>query len=155
MSADRGKKLESDFAKVCKKYAEKIAFAWFRFPDAHAGSRKTSPADFQTAYSGRVRMVEVKETATEGRIPYANIKPDQIARMRLWGLAGVPGYVLICHTKSGTYRVLPTMYFFERDESKGSWFFTEESILPFCTEKRDFRQVFNTCEEAFKFIQGI
>lgn len=129
-AADRGKGLESEFRNECKKYERMSRFAFHRYPDLRAGSRVPAPADFQTCYNGQLRLVELKETLTEGRLPYANFDKDQVARMRLWDMAGGESWVIVLHKKSGLYRALRVDYFRERKEKQGSWFFEMESEAP-------------------------
>lgn len=123
---ERGKKLESDFRAVCKKFAMKANFDFHRYPDAKAGSMVDAPADFHTLRSGLLRVIECKETEHLNRLPYANFDSGQVARMRRAILAGAEGWVIIHHTKDKLYRALPVERFYERAEKGsgvGSWFF--------------------------------
>ena len=122
-AADRGKSLEERFKAMCKHYEKSANFASHRFPDARAGSFVTAPSDFQTCYNSKLRLIECKEVSFDNRLPYGNFKSDQVARMRLWQLAGAGAWVLIYHTGIKLYRVLPIDRFLVRDPSKGSWFF--------------------------------
>lgn len=120
-TADRGKKLEAEFKAACSTYQAQVNFAFHRFPDAHAGSRVPTLADYQTCYKGVLRLVELKETTNDARLPYGNFKPDQVARMRLWAMAGAESWVIVKHTKTGTYRALQVQNFIKREEGRGSW----------------------------------
>ena len=143
-TADRGKKLEADFRKVCKVYADRANFEFHRFPDAKSGSLVVAPADFQTLYASKFRLVECKEVSFDNRLPYKNFSPDQVARMRKWQLAGGASWVLISHTEAKLYRVLPAEFFKNRPDGQASWFF--EEVTGFVT---------NSLEEAFKYIHGM
>lgn len=144
--ADRGKSLEQRFRALCKEQENRQGFAFHRFPDARAGSRKEAPADYQTMSDGIFRLIECKECKYDGRLPYGNFDKAQVGRMRLWALAGKStaqgrGFVLVHHTTKDNYTVAKVENFIERKEGKGSWFFNE---MP--------HQVFATLEEAFNYI---
>lgn len=152
VAANRGKYAEGQFRKVCKECEGKANFAFHRFPDAHSGSMVTAPADFQTLYAGRMRLIEVKETKETNRLPYNNFASDQVARMRMWALAGAESWVLVYHTETKLYRLFAAEQFLERQEGSGSWFFeqgrTKSMPLKPYTEGTNLREVFN-------FIHGM
>lgn len=140
--ANKGKSLESRFKALCEVYEGKAKFSAHRFPDAHAGSRVPTLADFQTLYAGKLRLVECKEVAFDHRLPHKNFRSDQVARMRKWQLAGAESWVLIHHTTGNFYRVLPVDRFLDRSTG-GSWKFTAEE--GFVTDNLD---------SAFRHIHG-
>lgn len=145
-AADRGKSLETRFRALCLTSEGRQDFAFHRFPDARAGSKKEAPADFQTMFAGVFRLIECKECKFDNRLPYANFDKAQVARMRLWSLAGKSkgqglGVVLIHHTTGDFYTVADVAHFVERDKAKGSWFM---DTIP---HKR-----FETLTEAYKHI---
>lgn len=122
-ASNRGKYAEGKFRDACKLFEKSAKFAFHRFPDAHAGSMVTAPADFQTMTAGQLRMVEVKETAEVSRLPHTNFATDQVARMRLWELAGAESWVVVYHTKTKLYRCFRIESFVDRAEGAASWFF--------------------------------
>lgn len=150
MHANRGKYAEGKFRDACKSF-QVAEFNYHRYPDAHGGSRVAAPADFMTLYKGTMNLVEVKETEQERRLPYGNFAPDQIARMRAWGLAGARGFVVVYHAKTKLYRLFDLLPFHDRDESRGSWFFEDppkgatltESILVSKSIKDIFNAIHN------------
>lgn len=101
------------------KNAEKADTAFMRMPDAHAGSLVTTPADFLTCRQGRLTLLEVKEVAHATRLPHKNVKPDQLARMRMWKMAGAHAWVLVCHMPMKLWRCVPIEEFIEK--TGGSW----------------------------------
>ena len=137
--ADRGKSLEANFKKQCQALQSLAAFAFYRFPDAHSGSLQTVPADYQTCWAGKLRLIELKETATVGRLPYKNLGADQNARLRLWGLAGAESFILIRETKTEQYLVFAPEAFLDRSQG-ASWFFKE--MQPLFTSS-DLKSAFN------------
>jgi penicillin-binding protein-related factor A (putative recombinase) len=153
MSAgNRGKYAESKFRDECKFYENQQNFAFHRFPDAHAGSMVSAPADFQTCYKGVLRLIEVKETEQDNRLPYNNFAPDQVARMRMWQLAGGESWVLVYHKNTKVWRVFKVDQFVDRREDQGSWFFDKgrgaKEILQAETESLSLKGV-------FRFIHGM
>lgn len=140
--ANRGKSLEQRFKALCGVKEAKASFSSYRFPDAHSGSRAVVPADMMTMWDGQLHMVELKEVAHATRLPYKNFRPDQVARMRKWQLAGAKSLVLIHHTAADVYRVLPVDYFLDRPEGQASWQLGEDGHL------------FKLLENAFNFIHG-
>lgn len=142
MTANRGKYAERKFSECCTKAAKRADFAFYRFPDALAGSLKSAPGDFMTMKAGKLRLVEVKETAYPERLPYQNLDALQASRMAMWEMAGAHECkVLIYHTETKLWRVHDLSVFLERPNTKASWFFKDNP-----------GQVFKKVEEAFEFI---
>ncbi len=117
-TANRGKVAET----LVKKHLAAITrqdFAWNRLPDAHAGSRQPTLADFLLINKGQPILLEVKEVAHDYRLPVGNFKLENRARMRIFQLAGAKCVVLIYHSTTKVWRCLPLDYFGTQDT--GSW----------------------------------
>ena len=133
-ASNRGKWAETEVKKFLKKM-EVANCAHHRFPDAHAGSFVTAPADFMFLQAGKFRLLEVKEVDHEFRLPYANFAPEQVARMRMWQAAGAHAWVLVYHKPVGGWRLIPAEWFLNRpklsDSGKpiGSWVLTEFPLM--------------------------
>lgn len=125
-AANRGKYAEAEVKKLLKKL-ESSNCTHHRFPDAHAGSFVSSPADFMILQDGKLRLLEVKQVQHDFRLPYGNFALDQIARMRNWEAAGADAWVLVCFMPSKTWRLLRLEYFTARPlktaagKAVGSW----------------------------------
>jgi hypothetical protein len=124
-TANRGKWAEGR-VRDWLKAAEKADTAFHRFPDAHAGSLVTTPSDFLTCRQGRLTLLEVKEVQHSTRLPHKNFAPDQIARMRMWKMAGAHTWVLVCHMPVKVWRCVPLDTFMER--TGGSWVLDEYEL---------------------------
>ena len=146
MAANRGKYAEGKFREMCKLYEKSASFAFHRFPDAHAGSLVTAPADFQTLFDSQLRMIEVKETKEIARLPYNNFASDQVARMRLWQLAGAESWVIVYHTETKLYRCFRLESFYVREEGQASWFFAgnKPNIVKAVAESLKLEDIFRT-----------
>jgi hypothetical protein len=99
----------------------------YRFPDARAGSFTVTPCDFMFMREGKLTLLEVKEVEHAHRLPHRNFSPDQVARMRVWALAGANANVIVFHSTLNQWRVIPIYYFLQRDA--GSWSLTEYPLL--------------------------
>lgn len=128
----RGKWAEGRLKAHFKKL-ENATAAHFRFPDARSGSLQTAPADFAFLRDGKLYLIEVKEVHHDFRLPHGNFRSDQVARMRLWEAAGATSLVLIFHSTTAKWRVLPASFFVERHG--GSW---DLSRFPLMDEKSAF-----------------
>ena len=121
-TANRGKYAES----AVRKYLNSLnlqTLAWYRLPDAHAGSFTPSLADFIIINDGQPILLEVKEVAHDYRLPVGNFKLENRARMRLFQEAGCRCEVLIYHSTTKKWRRQPLDYFSTLDS--GSWDFRE------------------------------
>ena len=133
-AANRGKYAEGEVKKFLKKM-EAANCTHHRFPDAHAGSFVTAPADFMFIQAGKFRLLEVKEVNHETRLAYGNFSPEQVNRMRMWNLAGADTWVLVYHTPLKAWRLIPAGWFLNRptlsDSGKpiGSWVLTEFPLM--------------------------
>lgn len=121
-SSNRGKFAESEVKKWMTKRSDADAGFWFyRYPDPHAGSLQSVPADFGVLLKGAPHLVEVKEVkitaATSRRLPQANFSADKVARIRKFCMAGGEGWVVVCHMPAQEWRVVPIYVFFERQAS--------------------------------------
>jgi hypothetical protein len=93
--------------------------AFYRLPDAHAGSLQATLADFLLMLSGKIYLIEVKQTAHKFRLPHTNFAKDQVARQRVWKDAGATSLVLIYHSSLDQWRGYDVERFVER--VGGSW----------------------------------
>ena len=126
-SANRGRKAES-LVKKKLTALEAANFAHYRLPDTHAGSFTRTLADFMFVKEGKLILLEVKETVHEFRLPYGNLKVEQIATLRAWKSAGARGHVLIYHSTTKLWRAADISWFFlnykkvsETGKPIGSW----------------------------------
>lgn len=117
--ADRGKDAESIINKVLIKLALRADTAFYRLPDARAGSRRPTLSDYFMMHKGVTFLLEVKEIEHEYRLPHKNFEKDQVARMRRFKFAGAKTYVLIYHSTLDKWRC-SELDFFEAREG-GSW----------------------------------
>ena len=120
-AANRGKWAESEVKKeLAKLSAASSQFAFYRLPDARAGSLQATLSDFLILVGGTLVLLEVKEVAHDYRLNYTNFSPSQVARQRLWEAAGAVGLVAVAHSTNKLWRVLPLERFLVR-ESGASW----------------------------------
>lgn len=125
----RGKIAEAVVMQTLKKFADRHhCFTFNRVQDARtAGGRGTAAiGDFQAFYSGQGKgsrnfVIEVKEVAHAYRLSYNNFDAGQIARMRIRELAGSIALVLVYHSPTKLWRILPLSLFYTREEGAGSW----------------------------------
>lgn len=120
---DRGKSAEKEAKKILNLWDKQADFAYYRLPDARAGSKAPTLADFLLMDSGVMRLLEVKEVAHDFRLPYQNFAVDKVARMKKFVWAGAKGTVWVYSTTTDEWRTMPGEFFFDRDTSKpsGSW----------------------------------
>ena len=116
---DRGKSAEGLLKDYLEKRSRQQSFAHMRLPDAHAGSLVATLADFMVLQDGRFQLIECKSTRQEHRLPHANFDTGQVARMRIWQLAGANCFVMIYHEMLGLWRSYSLDYFVTR--TGGSW----------------------------------
>lgn len=121
-SANRGKvaegKVKKELELVCtlaNADYEKITDAF----SSRGGASASRPGDFLAFQEGRAFLLEVKEVAHDFRLPRANFKVDQRARLMKRHYAGCHCYVLIRSSTTDLWRMLPVTYF--GTESAGSW----------------------------------
>ena len=119
-TANRGKHAESLLKLYLTKLAKQADTAFFRLPDAHSGAFTPTLADFLLLNKGQLYLIECKQVNHPTRLPYANFKDSQVARMRVWQLAGAQAIVLIYHTPLDAWRGLPLDHFLDRSQG-GSW----------------------------------
>lgn len=129
-AANRGKWAEGK-VRVYLQSLETAKLAFHRFPDAHAGSLVATPADFLVCRSARLTLLEVKEVQHEYRLNHKNFALDQMARMRMWKLAGAEAYVAVCFMPSKTWRILDVDYFVNREGA--SWDMRDIPTVPLST----------------------
>lgn len=127
-TGDRGKSAESKVRAACVRRAEQSNFAFYRWPDARAGSFAVTPADFLIVAKGEACLLEVKEVAHEFRLAHKNFSTDQAARMSLFAHAGASSWVLIHFTKSKLWRIVPLGMLQVR--SGGSWDLSNHPTFP-------------------------
>jgi len=126
--ADRGKFAEGEVRKYLQAQVAKGPTAFLRLPDAHAGSRTETICDFLVCSSGRPILIEVKEVDHASRLPHKNFDVGQVARMRLWEIAGAKAVVCIYFKPIQAWRILPLSLFIER--TGGSWQLADYSTQP-------------------------
>lgn len=117
---NRGKQAETLLKAHFAKLAKQADTAFYRLPDAHSGAFTPTLADFLLLNKGQLYLIECKQVNHTHRLPYANFKDSQVARMRVWGLAGAKPIVLIYHTPLDAWRGLPLDHFLDRSQG-GSW----------------------------------
>lgn len=118
-AANRGKRGEALLRTHLNKLNSQICSAFYRLPDAHAGSKMATLADFLYMCKGRLHLLECKETAHDFRLPHGNFDKDQVARQRIWKDAGAVSLVLIYHTGLELWRGYDIDRFITREG--GSW----------------------------------
>ena len=134
VAANRGKYAEGEVKKFLKKM-EAANCTHHRFPDAHAGSMVTAPADFMVIQAGKFRLLEVKQVEHDFRLPYGNFNPEQVNRMHMWNLAGADTWVLVYHVPLKAWRLIPAEWFLNRPKLSasgkpvGSWVLDEFPLM--------------------------
>lgn len=118
-AANRGKWAEGEFRRECEDRAVLAAFNFMRLPDAHAGSFQPTTADFLLGFRGRGHFVEIKEVDHAFRLPAKNLKPEQVARLRSWEMAGLQAHILVA-----CMQLKPSPY---RRNSSALWRYTTPS----------------------------
>lgn len=111
MSANRGKYAEGKVKGFLQKQSELSSLCYWRLPDAHAGSMTPTLADFLLLSNASMHLWEIKETQYADRLPYGNFKVENVARMTMWENAGAKCLVIVYHTSSKCYRILPLEFF--------------------------------------------
>lgn len=119
MAANRGKSAEDKLKKYLTERGTRTDFTWSRWPDAHAGSLQVALSDFIFMQKGKLYLLECKSTLHEYRLPHGNFDTGQVARMRMWQLAGATSFVMLYHEKLDAWRSRPIEYFNTREG--GSW----------------------------------
>lgn len=112
----RGEKLFKDYLTTLSLYTDT---AFYRLPDAHAGSMQATLADFLLMRRGKLHLIEVKETRHDFRLPHGNFDIGQVARQRMWKDAGANSLVLIFHSGLSLWRGYDIDRFIKREG--GSW----------------------------------
>ena len=119
----RGKWAEAEVKKKLALYGGFSSFASLRLPDARAGSRQVTLADFMVMHKAQHSLLEVKEVSKhEYRLPHQNFDELKVSRMRSWAMAGSVGHVLVCFmpgARTAIWRYAPIEYFLTR--TGGSW----------------------------------
>lgn len=120
---ERGKKSESRIQEWLAAFDEAhIDFDWYRFPDARAagGRAQAAPADYEWFYHGHFGLIEVKELAHDFRLPAKNVKLHQISRAKKRIKAGGQAHMIVHHTTTGMWRLVPMEFFFNKVDQP-SW----------------------------------
>lgn len=119
----RGKWSEAEVRKRLNLYSGYSSFAAFRLPDARAGSRQPTLADFMTMHQAQYGLLEVKEVEKHDyRLPHQNFDELKVGRIRAWQMAGAAAHVVVCWrpgAKTAIWRHAPIDYFLKREG--GSW----------------------------------
>lgn len=116
----RGKYAEKETAAMLKKLGSSASFVSYRLPDARSGSFQATLADFLVVFEGIPLLLEVKQVAHDFRLNYNNFNSSQVARQRLWKLAGSISLVLVFHSTTKMWRCLEIESFLDRSVG-GSW----------------------------------
>jgi hypothetical protein len=117
--SSRGKVAEALLRKHLQSLCVSTDMAWHRLPDAHSGSLQATLADFFFINKGSFFLLECKEVAHTYRLPHGNFDPAQVARMRLFKLAGAGALVLVYSSTTKLWRGYDIDRFIER--TGGSW----------------------------------
>lgn len=117
--ANRGKEAEALVKKRLEHLAKSANFVWYRPPDMRGGHRQEALADFMTLDSGVLTLIEVKQVQHDYRLPHSSVGVGQVARLRMWELAGASCYILVYHSTTRLWRAARAGYFSER--LGGSW----------------------------------
>lgn len=117
---NRGKQAEGILKLHLTKLAKQADTAFYRLPDAHSGAFTPTLADFLLMHKSQLYLIECKQVNHTCRLPFSNFKDSQVARMRMWQLAGAQAIVLIYHTPLDAWRGLPLDHFLDRSQG-GSW----------------------------------
>jgi hypothetical protein len=141
--ASRGKTAERLIKKKLVSL-EAANFCHARWPDRRAGSFVAALADFLVMRSSRLTLLEAKETQHEFRLPYGSFSDEQIARMRMWNMAGAQAHILVYSSSLKVWRAEDVDWFFrnkilktEAGKPVGSW---NLSGLPTITLDEYFRK---------------
>ncbi len=118
-TANRGKQAETLLKNHFAKLAKQTDTAFYRLPDAHAGAYTATLADFLLMHKSQLYLIECKQVNHAYRLPHANFKESQVARLRVWQLAGAKPIILVYHTPLDAWRGLPLEHFLTR--AGGSW----------------------------------
>ena len=124
-ASNRGKSAESKVATVLQKLSINLGVVYYRLPDARAGSLQATLADFLAIFFGVPALIEIKEVNHDYRLSYNNFNSSQVARQRLWKLAGAESFVLVHHSPSDTWRCLDIDCFLDRSVGS-SWDFRNQ-----------------------------
>jgi penicillin-binding protein-related factor A (putative recombinase) len=123
--ANRGKVGEGKLDKEFKKLDLSLPnFTYERIYDARSSMGKMANprcGDFVLYHQGRNLLLEVKEVAHDYRLPVGNFELDQRARMRKRQIAGSICGVIVYHSTTEVWRLMPLDWF--GTLNKGSWDF--------------------------------
>lgn len=118
-AANRGKSAESLVSRRLDALSNKVDTAFYRLPDARAGSLKATLADFLIMQRSEMTLLEVKEVDHAYRLPHKNFAVDKVSRMRRFKMAGAKAWVLVLFTPTGKWRLAELDFFLTREG--GSW----------------------------------
>lgn len=116
---NRGKRAENLLKVHLSKLSKQTDTTYHRLADAHAGSMAPTIADFLLLNKGQLYLIECKQVNHAYRLPHGSFNDSQIARMRVWQLAGANCLILVYHTPLDAWRGLPLDYFLTK--TGGSW----------------------------------
>lgn len=120
----QGKSSESPVAAYLDNLNNAFArFDWQRGYDARsAGGKFQRVAGDYAFFAPYVHgVIEVKEVEHDFRLPFKNFEHSAVAKCMKRRLAGGLAIVLVHHTTTDLWRMLPISYFSHRDLSNGSW----------------------------------
>ena len=110
-----GKWLEGQVKKLFDEESKQIKFSYERLYDARAarGKFQPQPSDFLVNCTGpsgpRSVYIECKETESDSQISLGDF--PQFPRMKVKMLAGAGGILVVYHTKTKKFRVVPLSSF--------------------------------------------
>lgn len=97
MSAgDRGKWAEGKVRAQLEQRNSSSEFAYYRLPDARAGSYQPTLSDFLVLDRGTMHLLEVKEVNHTHRLPGKNFATDKRSRIHKMVMAGSESLVIVC-----------------------------------------------------------
>jgi hypothetical protein len=118
-AANRGKQAESAVRRYLEGLNTSRSAAFYRLPDAKAGSLQVTLSDFLLMLSGQIYLIEVKQVNHKFRLPHGNFDKAQVARQRIWREAGARSVAVIYHTPLNLWRGYNIDRFIAREG--GSW----------------------------------
>lgn len=129
MTSNRGKLAEGQLKDLFKARESRRHFAWMKLADTYSGFQSAAVCDFLLQSEGETFLLESKEVEHTFRLPKANFKNDQRARMLLWEDAGAKAYLAILFKghrvgrslSTPMWRLVPASFFVPLPEGTGSW----------------------------------
>jgi penicillin-binding protein-related factor A (putative recombinase) len=134
-AANKGKVAEKKVATFLKAWSDARAGTdWHRVYDAHSSGGRFNRVVYDYAFFGKGFHggIEVKEVAHGYLLPHKNFGLDQVAKLRKRQLAGGLAIVLVYHSTTKLWRVVPLSVFLTRE--KGSWHLGDHPVFSSCAD---------------------